>query len=128
MKQKIDYYTLIQTRAYKDSILKYVNVYRITQEYGGPEEGGWYYSQRWPITSFRGRNKRILKKKFHDAWLKFGNYPNRLGKIIGMNPSIDPFPDHDLDPNDDTGIIWGDDISITVEPLPAFTPGRPYYE
>lgn len=31
--------------------LWYVNAYRVTLGYGGPEEGGWYYSIHEPIAS-----------------------------------------------------------------------------
>jgi len=27
---------------------RYVTVYLVTREYGGPEEGGWYYNRRIP--------------------------------------------------------------------------------
>jgi hypothetical protein len=30
---------------------KYVNAYRVTQAYGGPEEGGWWYDEYEPLES-----------------------------------------------------------------------------
>jgi len=27
----------------------FINVYHVTREYGGPEEGGWYYDQWEPV-------------------------------------------------------------------------------
>lgn len=32
---------------------KYINVYRLTDEYGGPEEGGWWYTAGEPEVSLR---------------------------------------------------------------------------
>ena len=29
----------------------YVNAYIVTREYGGPEEGGWYYDAGYPVAS-----------------------------------------------------------------------------
>lgn len=34
-----------------DHIVFYVNAYNVGREYGGPEEGGWYYATYYPIAS-----------------------------------------------------------------------------
>lgn len=34
-----------------NSIPLYVTVYEITREYGGPEEGGWYWNRYVPVCS-----------------------------------------------------------------------------
>jgi hypothetical protein len=31
--------------------MKFVNVYEVGRSYGGPEEGGWYYSTYYPLAS-----------------------------------------------------------------------------
>jgi hypothetical protein len=31
--------------------LMWVNAYKVTRQYGGPEEGGWWYNDRSPLTS-----------------------------------------------------------------------------
>ncbi len=33
--------------------MQYVNVYETDRAYGGPEEGGWYYTVGYPITSIQ---------------------------------------------------------------------------
>lgn len=33
--------------------VKYVNTHLVTQVYGGPEEGGWWYTKGQPIESLR---------------------------------------------------------------------------
>jgi hypothetical protein len=51
----------------------YVNVYRITREYGGPEEGGWYYNhyecietREFPI--WRGRAAKAAEERLEAYW------------------------------------------------------------
>ena len=36
---------------YKNSRVKYVNAYVLGREYGGPEEGGWWYDTGEPVAS-----------------------------------------------------------------------------
>lgn len=36
----------------QDRLKRNLNIYRVTQRYGGPEEGGWYYPVYEPITSY----------------------------------------------------------------------------
>jgi hypothetical protein len=31
----------------------YINIYRSSREYGGPEEGGWYFTRYHPDRSYR---------------------------------------------------------------------------
>lgn len=39
----------------------YVNVYVMTREYGGPEEGGWYYDAWYPTTE----DDDLISKKYN---------------------------------------------------------------
>lgn len=34
-----------------EGVLRYVNAYEVTRQYGGPEEGGWYYDEGTPVAS-----------------------------------------------------------------------------
>ena len=45
---------------------KYVNTYLVSQAYGGPEEGGWWYTKGVPVESVRTEN--------HAANLQDGDY------------------------------------------------------
>lgn len=54
---------------FQGTAVKYVNVYDQYQSYGGPEEGGWYYTTRDPVKSVRlprgislSNAKRVLEK------------------------------------------------------------------
>jgi len=40
----------------QETRILYVNVYRVTRHFGGPEEGGWYYNAGEPLASipFKG--------------------------------------------------------------------------
>jgi hypothetical protein len=43
----------------------YVNAYEITQGYGGPEEGGWWYTIQTPIASLQVTTKKEANKAYH---------------------------------------------------------------
>lgn len=43
--------------------IKYVNVYLLDRAYGGPEEGGWYYTYGTKIKSIPTLKPRKLYKK-----------------------------------------------------------------
>lgn len=51
---------------------KYINVYRVTQEYGGAEEGGWWFDCGEPIESIRCDNQeqfdlstKLVEERYH---------------------------------------------------------------
>lgn len=51
----------------------YVNVYEVSREYGGPEEGGWWYTVRYPVESKSGvktRDVEPLVLKLQDEYGK----------------------------------------------------------
>jgi hypothetical protein len=50
---------------------KYINVYEVTQSFGGPEEGGWWFDCGTPLESVRCDNEQefdaatlILEKRY----------------------------------------------------------------
>lgn len=52
----------------EDSRMHYVNVYLEDQAYGGPEEGGWYYSLGSPDASLTGyESQRATPKRIERA-------------------------------------------------------------
>jgi len=107
--------------------LKVITVYEVSREYGGAEEGGWWYdaynviSHTYSLTPERTKAK--LKREY-------------AGEHTGKNKvlSVDPIPDDydPIDPNDETGVYYGKDIEIHVESLGEIGQmaqrGRPYYE
>lgn len=51
--------------------LRYVNAYELSREYGGQEEGGWYFDAGTPVACIRVHNSRdaaIAAKAIHDIW------------------------------------------------------------
>lgn len=51
--------------------LTYLNAYELSREYGGPEEGGWYYDAGYPVASIRvhsQRDVRIAAKALYLMW------------------------------------------------------------
>ena len=107
--------------------MKYVNMYRTSRRYGGPEEGGWFYTQGEFIKCYGMYSSR------GDANLKVA----RLQNTLNHEPTYHSgYGDHDgADPSgngDDAYLIpggaWGkDDISFLVEDrigtnFPRYTP------
>jgi hypothetical protein len=118
----------------------YVNLYRVSRAYGGPEEGGWFYDYgefEKQLAEFAGpkamHQAQVLAMTVREQ-LKDGNdmQVNLKNNQMGMGP-------HDgADPNgegDDYYLIsggqWGDEsLSVHMEPHEGkdFPEERPYYE
>lgn len=56
----------------------YVNVYHLYQEYGGPEEGGWYYDS-WEIVESIRKRTRGRAEKLAER-LRRGQYPDHRNR------------------------------------------------
>jgi hypothetical protein len=41
---------------------KYINVYMLDRAYGGPEEGGWWFTYGEPVRSFSYRSERVKER------------------------------------------------------------------
>jgi hypothetical protein len=81
----------------------YVNVYRVTREYGGPEEGGWWYEYEHPVEHHLVRPEEAAVKK------------SELEKQWG--------------PGDDSlGPIGSEQFMVLVEPQPGIATIPPRYE
>jgi hypothetical protein len=84
----------------------YVNVYKVTRHYGGPEEGGWWYNWYDCIEVFPTKNKNaeVIEEELEseNAHMKYGDIYSVLG---------------------------GQDIQVRIEATPAEsqTKERPYY-
>jgi hypothetical protein len=46
----------------------YINAYSVTQHYGGPEEGGWYYYSDEPIASLPHHVKEWKVSRNEEFW------------------------------------------------------------
>lgn len=46
----------------KVSSEEYLNVYKVSRAYGGPEEGGWWYDAGYPVSSIRLRSCESVNK------------------------------------------------------------------
>lgn len=61
----------------------YVNVYKVTRKYGGPEEGGWWYNdfECLEVYPVRNKNSDIIKKEMEEEYasIKHGNIYSVLG-------------------------------------------------
>lgn len=68
-----------------ENLKVYVNVYTVTREFGGYEEGGWYYDNLTCIDTVPCKNKHSdeiqedLKIEYHN--LKHGNISSVLGGV-----------------------------------------------
>jgi hypothetical protein len=52
-------------RSYSGEPIRYLTLYAVSRRFGGPEEGGWWYDDFRPVTTWRLRrtvNKRHLAK------------------------------------------------------------------
>lgn len=112
---------------------RWIHVYEGKQEYGGPEEGGWWYMAWYPM----GRLFSRPVKRANEARRKLRQmqeYAERIAKqtppasaIIGGNPD-DLDSRDDFDPNDMTGVQTGSDFTARLcfsrDGLP---PRRPRY-
>jgi len=92
----------------------WVNVYEEGQAYGGPEEGGWWYSVGTPVHSERAYGKRDAIKK-RDKIKKLYPYCNTGKDMYGRCS---------------TSVIAVDSYICRIERARAssFPKTRPYYE
>lgn len=97
----------IEDYEYSDDHMGFVNVYEVTREYGGAEEGGWYYNSLRCIESIpvRYQHSDDMIKWANEEYkhIKSGNIYSVLG-------------------GSELEIIWED------EPCGSETRERPYYE
>ena len=99
--------------------MKYLNIYELAQAYGGPEEGGWWYTYGEPVESTEVVNLRQSIKTCDDLNAKFRT--SSSGYAMGFG--------------DDNYLIrggtWGDKklrARIEDHPAEAFPQERPHYE
>ena len=110
----------------------YINVYEMSQAYGGPEEGGWYYVVGEPVTcigKFSSREEADKTLKNRTLYGKMGmasdEYQMGYGKWDGCDPDGN---------GDDVFLMrggkWGrGEVTIYIEEHPAksFPEEIPYY-
>lgn len=105
---------------------RYVNVYALREKYGGPEEGGWYYTTGTPVLSIRCKRANEANRKHAQQWRKSKDLSTGRNRIVGGGD----FPDHDVDPLDEYGVEFGTDFWVCIESHPGkpFPDRRPHYE
>lgn len=88
----------------------YVNLYELVREYGGPEEGGWYYDAGYPIYGTLIRTTSEGLAHLIANYLRENVYPDHH-----YRSSVRP---------------QGVDMDVRVENHPAkeFPAERPHYE
>lgn len=84
----------------------WANVYEISREYGGPEEGGWWYDVGQPVRSIKADTYEIAKLMVDYL---ANEYP-----ATGRSESV----------------LGGEDYRVTIEPheAKAYPEERPHYE
>lgn len=111
--------------------MKFLNVYEIGQAYGGPEEGGWWYTSGNPVES-QGFADEELKKieAMRDALnAKFRNEKSSYSMGMGEHDGVD-FEGFGDDTFLLTGGVWGElKLRAKIENHAAkyWPEERPYY-
>jgi len=69
---------------------RFISVYEETQQYGGPEEGGWWYGATEHIITYRVSTNKAAQHIKNNLELKFGIKGERIKKwlTVGFNYSI----------------------------------------
>ena len=110
--------------------MKYLNIYEIGQAYGGPEEGGWWYSCGDPIESTLVVNLQHSIKTCDKLNARFRNSSSGYAMGFGEHDGVDPdgFGDDNYLIR---GGMWGDKklrARIEDHPAEAYPQERPHYE
>jgi len=107
-----------------------LNIYEIGQAYGGPEEGGWWYTCGEPVESTEITNLNKAQKSRDKLNQRFSNISRGYSLGFGEHDGVDPngFADDDYIIK---GGVWGDtELLAIIEGSPAepFPNERPRYE
>lgn len=90
--------------------MKYVNAYLVERNYGGPEEGGWWYDSGTPIASVPVENDQEADKvKLMLQELFEGHYPTKKTR-------------HSVNGGEDLEIVHEEHFAV------AYPTERPHYE
>lgn len=92
---------------YDDDKMVYVTAYAVTREYGGSEEGGWWYSNYTALETVPCRNK----------------HSDDIVKALENNYA-------DTEHGDVSSVLGGSELHVMIEEKPCEneTKSRPYYE
>ena len=98
---------------YQAEFPKYLNVYRVEQSYGGPEEGGWWFDTHEPLESVQVDNEEEQKQVQARLDVRYAPDPDDRQRMRGR-----------------TSAAGGYDVSIRSEyEFAQFQPKeRPRYE
>lgn len=84
----------------------WVNAYEVSRQYGGPEEGGWWFDSGDPVHSQRYPTEAAARAAADRARAKFPRTDKRYS------------------------VLGGEDYQVCIEPHPArsYPTERPHYE
>ena len=110
--------------------MKYLNIYELAQAYGGPEEGGWWYTCGEPVESTEVVNLQQSIKTCDNLNAKFRHSSSGYAMGFGEHDGVDPdgFGDDNYLIR---GGMWGDKklrARIEDHPAEAYPQERPHYE
>jgi len=94
--------------------IKFINVYERSQEYGGSEEGGWYYQQYNPIAK---PLKIKVKINAEGREVPIGRYKRIHTELMAKRERFGKYDYH-----------GGIEVYIEDKPHQRFKRRRPYYE
>ena len=128
--------------------LLYVNAYCITRQYGGPEEGGWYYNHAEPVASIPVRAISVVGHS-DTCWTCEAARNGEIDKHTGEKhelckwsyqlkaldlKEVEKFKKHledifeDLNDGNIYSVLGGSQLEICVEDHSGESPEHPYYE
>lgn len=112
----------------------YVNVYDVESNYGGPEEGGWYFNSGTLLESIPAQNEKEAKSIADNLEKKYsGENSERIPGSVKLNNPGEEIPDNwePLNQTDDESYVhYEGKILVYIEEHPGknFPSERPHYE
>lgn len=99
----------------------YIGVYELEQNYGGPEEGGWWYDSGIPVEGFP------IRVRLEDGEYKLSDEEKKI--VAEAEAHIAPEYNFDTSCRTSCGPQRGDDFSLqmTWDKPEAFPKHRPHY-
>ena len=113
----------------------YVNVYEVHDNYGGPEEGGWYYDSGEVIKSYPVANQEeaeAVRTKLQQKYSIEQKDRKPFGSVQLNNPDEKMSPDWEptSQADDESQVHYEGKVVVWIEDHPAkdFPDERPHYE
>lgn len=113
----------------------YVNVYDVTSEYGGPEEGGWYYDAGEFLEGHPAANAQqaeAIKKRLEAQYGVQNAERQPFGTTMLNDPEAEIPEDWEPDSqgDDESYVHYEGEIQVVIEDQPghSYPTTRPRYE